>query len=564
MNRIKALTAASLTTLFLAATGCAVVADAADPGTTSTTTVVATTGTSAEALAANTPDHDADTDHTWDEAAETALNLSDPTATEGVTVAEGVITITKAGAYRLSGTLTDGEVVIDTTDSGTVHLILDDASITNADGPAIAVTDAQLAVVVLAEGTTNTLMDGATYADTTEDAPNAALDSSADLTITGSGTLQVDGRFNDAISSSDGLVISQATVEVTAADDGIRGKDYLVIDSGTITVRANGDGLKSDNAEDATLGYIALGDATVTVTAGGDGLDALSDVISTDGTLQVTSGGGSTKTVAADASAKALEGDASVVVDGGSLNLDAAEDGVNSNGSVSINGGEWTIAAGDDAVHADLALAVTAGTLDITTSVEGLEAADLTLAGGTISLVARDDGVNASSDAGEALLTISGGELTVDALGDGLDANGSIVMSGGEVLVLGPTNNGNGALDYDGTFTITGGSLVAAGSAGMAQAPSTTSTQKSLMAAVNGSKGTVVEFQDSSGAVVAGFTGTRAFGTVVVSNATIQEGETYTIVVDGAVTGTTTTADAVGAHAGPGAGGPGAGGGGRP
>lgn len=563
MNRITSLLAGGLASLVFLAGCTATTTD--DASTTSVTGTVdatsATTSTAAEALAANTAGHDTDADHTWDTTTEVSIDLADPTATDGVSVADGVITITKAGAYRLSGSLAEGQVVVNTEDSGTVHLILDDASITNDDGPAIVITQATVTVIILADGTTNTLTDGSTYADTAEDAPNATLDSSADLTITGTGTLKVTGRYNDAISSADGLVISRATLEVDAADDGIRGKDYLVIDSGTITVTAGGDGLKSDNTEDAALGYISIGDATVTVAAGGDGISAATDVISTEGALTVTSGGGHTATLAADASAKALEGDVSVVVDGGTLALDAAEDGVNSNGAVSINGGSWTVAAGDDGVHADLALAVTGGTVEVTDSVEGLEAAALALSGGTIAVTASDDGVNGSTDSGEAALTISGGTLTVDALGDGIDVNGSITMTGGEVLVHGPTNQGNGSLDYDGTFLISGGTLVAAGSAGMAQAPSSDSNQKSLMANVSGSDGTVVEFTDADGTVVASFTGTRAFANVVVSTAAIEDGQTYTIVVDGTATGTTTTADAVSTGMG---GGPRGGGGRRP
>jgi hypothetical protein len=333
---------------------------------------------------------------------------------------------------------------------------------------------------------------------------------------------------------------------------------------------AGGDALKSDNDEDAALGYIATSGSTLNLVAGGDGFDATTDVIITDGTITATTGGGHSATLADDASAKAIKGDALIVVAGGTLSLDAADDGLNSNGQVGIDGGDLSIAAGDDGIHGDLALAITAGTVDITASVEGLEAEALSVSGGTTSVVSSDDGVNASdSDAttatagtestGGASLSISGGTLTVNALGDGLDANGSITMTGGDVVVYGPTNDGNGSLDYDGSFLISGGTLVAAGSSGMAQASSTDSTQKSLLATVTGSEGTVVEFKDSSGTVVATFTGIRQFASVLVSNPAIVEGQTYTIVVDGTGQGTTTSADA--ASQGSFGGGPGGGGG---
>ena len=191
----------------------------------------------------------------------------------------------------------------------------------------------------------------------------------------------------------------------------------------------------------------------------------------------------------------------------------------------------------------------------------------ISLSGGTTTVTASDDGLNATDSASTAgdmeaqdgtLLAISGGELTVTADGDGIDSNGDVTMSGGTVVVNGPTNNGNAALDYDGTFIITGGSLLAGGSAGMAQAPSTDSSQKSLMINVTAAAGSTVEVKDSSGTTVATFTPTRQTGSLVVSNESIKEGETYTVYVDGTQSGTTDTSQVTNG------GGPGGGGGRRP
>ena len=154
---------------------------------------------------------------------------------------------------------------------------------TSSTGSALVVTDAEEVQVVLADGSENALTDAETYADTSEDAPNAALYSTADLTIAGTGALTVTGRSNDGIASQDGLVVTGGTVTVDAVDDGIRGKDYLVVDDGDLTVTAGGDGLKSDNAEDATRGYVSVAAGTVDVTAGADGVDAATDVILTGG-----------------------------------------------------------------------------------------------------------------------------------------------------------------------------------------------------------------------------------------------------------------------------------------
>ena len=164
---------------------------------------------------------------------------------------------------------------------------------TNADGPAIDIQDAGSAVLVLAEGTTNTLADGSTYADTGEDAATAALYSSDTLTITGTGSLDVTGSYDDGISSKNGLVITgNPTITVNAADDGVRGKDYLLVSSGRLTVAAGGDGLKSSEDDDETKGFVALGAAAVTLTSGDDGVSATTDVTVDGTTLSVTAGGG--------------------------------------------------------------------------------------------------------------------------------------------------------------------------------------------------------------------------------------------------------------------------------
>ncbi|WP_448630669.1 carbohydrate-binding domain-containing protein [Cellulomonas soli] len=249
----------------------------------------------------------------------------------------------------------------------------------------------------------------------------------------------------------------------------------------------------------------------------------------------------------------------SVVVGGGTLLVDAADDAVHSAGVVSVTDGVLTLASGDDGIHADNALQITGGAVEITDSYEGLEAAQITVAGGDVSVVAVDDGLNAASsteDATEdtsgdaaagpggematdanALVTIAGGTLLVDAQGDGLDSNGSMVMTGGTVVVSGPTNAGNGALDYNGTFEISGGELIAVGSSGMAQTPSDGSTQSFVGFTLSSTQGdgSVVHVLDADGTVVASFEATKEFSSVVYSSADITSGEEYTLTVGGTV-----------------------------
>ena len=185
-------------------------------------------------------------DSTWQsvDATEIVLN-GDSIAVEGdgVTVEGSTATIVAAGSYRVTGTLADGQVVVDTDDDGTVTVILAGAKISSSTSAPLVIADAEAAEVVLEAGTENTLSDATTYvfADPEEDKPSAALFSTSDLTISGSGALTVTGNYNDGIASKDGLTITGGTITVSAVDDGIRGKDTLVIEDGAITVAAGGD-----------------------------------------------------------------------------------------------------------------------------------------------------------------------------------------------------------------------------------------------------------------------------------------------------------------------------------
>ena len=542
-------------------------------GTGATVAVDSGAATAAEALAENAVAQADPADLIWDSAAVSAISLNGDSITAdaaGVQVDGSRATLTAAGTYSLSGALTDGQIVVDTADDGVVQLILNGVDIHNETGAAISIVNAEKVVIVLADGTQNALSDGASYvfADPAETEPNAALFSKSDLTIAGNGALTVTGNYNDGIASKDGLLIAGGTLTVTAADDGLRGKDYLIVTGGALTVTAQGDGLKADNEEDATAGYIAIEAGTVTVTAGGDTLTAQTDVLITGGTFNLTAGGGSRQVVAADASAKGLKAVAALTIDGGTFTINAADDALHSNGSLTINGGVFQIATGDDGAHADATLTVNGGELQITESYEGLESAVLTLNAGTIHIVASDDGLNvasgndgsgttqgagvrpgrgpgqdafaASASASSYRLVVNGGYVTVDAAGDGLDINGAIEMSGGVVIVNGPTEQMNGALDYDGSFPITGGFLVTAGSAGMAMAPDSSSSQASVLVNLTSTlpAGTLFQVVNSAGETILAFAPSKPYQSVTFSSPALVQGETYTIYLGGTATGT--------------------------
>ncbi len=531
-------------------------AAAADP----LATPVVVTNTAAEVLAEHSaPSSSAVVVSDSAEAVAISLNGTTISANDaGVSLAGNLATITAPGTYRLSGTLDDGQIIVASAADEPLTLILDGVSISSATSAPLYVQQAAAVTIILADGTDNTLVDGAsyTYASPDQDEPNAALFSDDPLFITGNGTLTVKANFNDGITSKDSLTISGGTISVNATDDGIRGKDQLIIEGGTLQVQAGGDGLVSDNADDAALGYVSISGGVIAITAGGDGIQAASDLVATDGEVQISAGGGSNASLAADQSAKGLKAVRSITIDGGNFALNVAEDALHADASITINGGNFTLAAGDDGVHAETSLVINDGELNISQSYEGIESAALVLNGGRVTIIASDDGVNAAGGTattmppaqpgqrpapggpmggGSFTLDIQGGTLVVDAGGDGIDVNGTITMSDGLVLINGPTEQMNGALDYDGGFSISGGTLVGVGSAGMAAAPDSSSSQNVLLLNLSAVQpaGSLVQIRDTAGQLILAFTPNKPFQSLTFSSPDLLSGGTYQVSVGG-------------------------------
>lgn len=572
VSSIDAAVAASAATSLAVVNGGSTVGAAATSSATAGSDVMFVTAV----LAENSQPPEGAADAAVDSAAAAQITLNGDSITvdgAGVTVDGSTATITAAGAYSIRGSLADGQIIVDTSDEKPVQLILNGADISSAASAPIYVVNAKEVVILLVDGTENAVSDAATYvyADPADDEPNAAIFSKADLTIAGSGSLTVTGNYNDGIASKDGLVIGGGAITVNAVDDGIRGKDYLVIEDGSVTVNAGGDGLKSDNEEDAAKGYIAVENGVIDVTAGGDAISAQSDVLIRDGRFTLTSGGGSSARISADTSAKGIKGLVSVTVDGGVFTIDSADDAIHSNDSLTINGGDFTLATDDDALHADASLTINDGIIRITQSYEGIESASITINGGDISLVSSDDGINVANGndgsgmgqgmqpggrpgrggaasqqtftyTGSNYLYIHGGVIVVEAGGDGIDVNGAIEMTDGLVIVNGPVENMNGALDYDGGFTISGGTLVAAGSAGMAQAPGAYSSQNSLLLNFPSALpvGTVIHIENGDGDDLLTMAPLKTFQSLVFSSPDLDNGVDVEVYYGGSATGSAT------------------------
>ncbi len=500
----------------------------------------------------NAEDHEDPADYEWDTSDVIDIELNGDSiivgATGVATIEGSKVTITSAANYRIAGSLADGQIIVDTNDEETVRLILNGVDISCSSSSPIYIENAEKVVMVLQTETENYLSDGASYIlEPNTDEPNAAVFSRSDLTIFGNGTLNVDANYNDGIASKDGLIIKDSIITVSSVDDGIRGKDYLVVKGGDITLNVGGDGLKSDNIADPTMGYVSVEAGVITVVSSGDAISAETDVIVISGEINLTSGGGSNSVTSL--SAKGIKGLVSVIIDGGTFTINSADDAVHSNRTVIINGGLFVISTGDDGFHADDFLEINSGNIVIEQCFEGLESNVITINNGHIKIDSSDDGINVAggNDGDNPMappnedqwLHINGGYIVVSSVADGIDSNGYVDMSGGTVIINGPTDPFNAAIDYGfGTFKITGGTLVAVGSKGMAQGPSTISTQYSVLINLDGFQlrpPTLIHLNTTSGEVFT-FMPTKSFNSIVYSSPQLANGS-YELYLGGSSTG---------------------------
>ncbi|QGY46230.1 carbohydrate-binding domain-containing protein [Maribellus comscasis] len=514
-----------------------------------------------EAVTNNAGDHDDTADYTWDSNSVTQISLNGSSATESsddVTIESGNIVIGAAGNYSFSGTLSNGQIIVNTEDEEIVRLILDGVDISCSNSAPIYIKSAEKVLIALNENTTNKLTDGSSYNydDEEDEEPNAAIFSKSDLTIFGEGTLVVDANFNDGITSKDGLIIASGNISVTAVDDGIRGKDYIIIKNGNFTVESDGDGLKSDNDSDDSKGYIEIYDGTFDISAKGDAVSAETDLMIEYAEIELTTSG-STSSYYESTSSKGLKAGVNIIIDDGIFSLNCADDAIHSNQTITINSGTYEISSGDDGIHSDYDLVINDGDINITKSYEGIESGqgDMEINKGTIHIKSSDDGINlsaggdamggggpwggGSTSSGNYYIYINGAYIYINASGDGLDSNGNIKMTDGTVLVDGPTNSGNGALDCNGSFTITGGLLIAAGSSGMAEAPASSSDQYSVLVKFNSTKsgGTIFHVESEKGEEILTYKPSKNYQSVAFSSPDLTKGESYSIYTGGSSTG---------------------------
>ena len=509
---------------------------------------------------------------------------------EVITLGSGDVVINREGTYRISGTLADGQIIVDADKQEKVHLVLSGADITSASSAPIYVRQADKVFITL-EGE-NFLTNGGSFEAIDENNIDAAIFSKDDLTLNGEGSLTIASPAGHGIVSKDELTITGGIFDITCASHGICGKDNLCIAGGSFTIAAGKDGLHAEHNDDTSLGFGWIEGGAFTISAEGDGIAASGSLDIRGGTFDITTGGGSengeqktsggwgqmgggrgpggmgspgmdfgsitTESDSEDsASIKGIKAGADLTITGGSFTMNCADDAVHSNANVTISGGTFDIATGDDGFHADDTLTIENGTIDITESYEGLEGLHILVSGGDISLISTDDGLNAAGgtdssgmggrdqfgDPGgmgpggmsansDGTILISGGSIYMEASGDGIDANGTLEITGGYTVVTGPTQGDTATLDYDISATISGGTFIGTGSSMMAQSFSDNS-QGIIAVSLGGSApaGTELVLTNAQGGEVVRFTPNLSYAVVILSTPDMVSGESHTITV---------------------------------
>lgn len=483
----------------------------------------------------------------------------------GASASGSIVTIKKAGTYVISGILADGQIIVDAGGKDIVKLVLNGVTINNSSTAPIYVKNSEKTIIILNSNTVNTITDSDNYGFASgEDEPNAAIFSKDDLTITGTGTLNVTGNYYNGIGCKDTLCITGGHIFITAVNDGLRGRDAIAISGGTFTINAGNDGMKANNDTDADKGYIVIDGGSFNITAVCDGIQAETSLLINDGTFDITTGGGSaaapvkaedfrgwgTSTAVTESdsdSKKGLKAGSRITVNGGKFIIDSEDDAVHANADIIIDGGSFDISTGDDGMHADQTLTINKGTINISKSYEGLEGSIVIINGGDIKLTASDDGINAAGGSDGSMsgpmgkdrfstnssyyIEINGGAIYVNASGDGIDSNGNMYINDGTVIVNGPSDNSNTSLDCDGVIEINGGIVMAAGSSGMIETPSTSSSQPSIIVyySSNQAAGTTITLRDSSGNILGEIATVRSCQAVIISSPELKLNNTYSL-----------------------------------
>ncbi len=541
---------------------------------------------------------DRDSKTNYDENTAIKIELSGSSAVandNSVKISGSTITITKDTTHIISGSLTDGMIIVDAPDTAKLQLVFKSVSITSKTSAALYIKEADKLFITL-EGE-NILENGGEFKAIDDSNIDAAVFSKQDVTFNGTGSLDVNSSAGHGIVGKDDIKFTSGSYNIAAASHAIQANDSVRVKNATITTDSGKDGIHCENNDDTTKGYVYIESGTFKIESEGDGISAGNYLQVKNGTIDILAGGGwengtkesssgwggfgggfggggrpggggmrpegrsaegmayTTTATNSDTSSsmKGLKAGNSLLIESGNITIDSADDAIHSNISVSIKGGTFNIASGDDAIHAEESLTVSDGKITITESYEGLEALDIKVSGGNIKLKASDDGLNAAggtdnSGSGGRDNQFGGGGFG----GHGGNSNGSIVISGGTIYI----RSSGDAMDANGTLEITGGHTTTTGptsgdttvldydKTATISGGTFIGTGSSMMAqsidgngqgviafSTNQSAGTKIVVKDKKGNTVISHQPELEYAIVIISSPDIKQGETYNITV---------------------------------
>lgn len=487
------------------------------------------------------------------------------TNASNVTAEDGVVTLNADGNYYITGTLSEGYIKV--AKNINVHIFLENADITCTENAPITIKGSSTSTTITLIGENSLSEEGAAMST---DSDCAAIEAQSPVVINGAGSLNIAAYRYCAIKVRSTLKIYNTNITVeSSVDNGIVAKEALGIYDSVITVNNTaGDGIK------VTKGYLDIQEGNIIIQCTGDGVNAATTAYLKPETLDITTNLSTVDTTSSCKGIKIASDDditetlnSVLEIAGGKITIDSYENGIHcgnsdtdyNTGTIKMTGGTITINAGykngsyvrgttssgdaksgNKGIHAKDGLYIDGSDIVVKHSFEGIEADAITIMSGNVDVTSTDDGINAAGESnttnmvGDSAIIIYGGTVNVNASGDGIDVNGDFYMYGGEVYIDGPTNDGNGALDYDGVYELTGGTIIAVGSKGMSQAPSNSSQQPSMSINFTSaqSANSNISVKDASGNVLCSHQAAKQYTNAVISDTDFELGGTYYVYVD--------------------------------
>lgn len=496
----------------------------------------------------------------YDESTSIAIKFAGNTAicsSNAVNVSENIVTITDEGTYILSGSLNDGTVIVDAEKKDKVQLVLDNVYVNCDTFAPIFIKQADKVFITMVSDSVNTLSNCGNFDYIEENSVDAVIYSKEDLTLNGSGSLNILSSAGHGIVSNDELVLTEGTYKIDCKYHGMNAKDSICVANASVNITSGKDGIHVENSDDSTLGFIYIQSGSFNIDSAGDGISASGQMLIDGGTFDIVSGGGSGNLESENISEsnKGIRADGNLIINGGTFNIDSSGDAVHSNYSVIVGGGSFEIATDDYGFHANDTLRIYSADININKSREGLEGYNVEISDGNIILYAEDDGINAAksthsnnvgdrnindifginrenASVSEASIVISGGNLYINAGGDGINSNGTLTISGGYTFICSPAEDDSGILDYDKSGTINGGIFIGTGSSRMLKDFSHAKQGVITARLDNQTAGTEVTLNDLSGnEIISSFEPETDFSFIIISSPDIVKGKTYKLTI---------------------------------